>query len=514
MPPLRDSNQNAKPRPRPLARAESFGKGDSPNPLYNGLDNRPPPTGRVRQMPRGHRRTLAPNPTTPTPSARAGSSKSVVLNAPRKSIFVLSPRAQKWSGLWNNMSGQTLGRPLSAFKLSGSSSGMDPVAVGAHATSLPTVDSAGDDLGTSVSSTLKLSSTITYNSGGMPELHTGDTSPAKQYLAHESFSDNSESEAPTQTQIQGSIESEDMDPSFEESQAAQDLAYPPTQNQGFYISSSETVTDLSSPGVVVNLKLDSDLFRFDTPPRQACAIDSAPGSQTQLNVTSTPVRGVGTTIDHLSSPFTLETTELSVIPPSASQVTSPRSNQGALGDRSNENNGDLVALPYPFPWFDEDKAQNPGRERSQNDALATFRFSPQKFDSYYRGRAKIHEFNPEEPRPSNLSLIFDAFGRYGITLSRFGQIMVRCEACQRVCYVDCQDKHCCTAKRVKRSRENGRWYIPSHRALDLLTDTEKSAGLTQKELEEVFVICHGCERVLAEDRSTGHVCNPDVAADT
>jgi hypothetical protein len=39
------------------------------------------------------------------------------------------------------------------------------------------------------------------------------------------------------------------------------------------------------------------------------------------------------------------------------------------------------------------------------------------------------------------------------------------------------------------------------------------AGMTNKQLDRVFIVCDSCDRVIGRTEGERHVCNPDVTAD-
>ncbi|RXW14336.1 hypothetical protein EST38_g11519 [Candolleomyces aberdarensis] len=99
MPPLRNNNVNANPKPgraNPLARTQSYGKGMDANPFYDPPDPSMPKARKGTQS-LARLRGVA-SPTTPTPSMRLGRRPDQAKPAPRKRVLFLSPRAQHWAG--------------------------------------------------------------------------------------------------------------------------------------------------------------------------------------------------------------------------------------------------------------------------------------------------------------------------------------------------------------------------------------------------------------------------------
>ncbi|KAJ2911490.1 hypothetical protein MD484_g8923, partial [Candolleomyces efflorescens] len=173
--------------------------------------------------------------------------------------------------------------------------------------------------------------------------------------------------------------------------------------------------------------------------------------------------------------------------------------------------------PGSLPWFVSaclDTATVPQRALPDGslapfNIFDIFTYTRESLDGhFFRSRARISKFDPEEPRPGNLTLLHTLCSStaFGITIPRFRQIFTRCSQCHAFAYADNQTKHVCRGRSVRRSATAKQVY-------DCLI-ADPSGGITMRQMQSVFAMCGACERILADEFGEFHACNPDVSQDS
>lgn len=157
----------------------------------------------------------------------------------------------------------------------------------------------------------------------------------------------------------------------------------------------------------------------------------------------------------------------------------------------------MALLIPPLPWL-----------RTHGSSLAG---RPIFSDRYFYQRAKIRSFDPFDPRPNNLTFLLDLTSSgtiSGISIKHFGEIFSRCSYCRYYCLKDFQTHHDCANTDTPANRIEP-WDLGAGFQLAEALMERGCGGLSKGELEEVFAICTGCNRVIMDAYRAWHRCEED-----
>ncbi|KAJ3536100.1 hypothetical protein NMY22_g6185 [Coprinellus aureogranulatus] len=134
-------------------------------------------------------------------------------------------------------------------------------------------------------------------------------------------------------------------------------------------------------------------------------------------------------------------------------------------------------------------------------------FQGQSLNRAFYKRARVAMFKPEEPRLSTLDMLLDitSLQGTGVSVRHFGQLFSKCRECQCYSVKEYEGRHLCGGPLVPShfDASNTGGGLPGVAMVDAFTEP-LSGGLPQAGLEEVFVQCRACKKVLMDYYSYRH----------